>query len=67
MHSYTCCALRTLEAFGDIADFECQQEEDFPILSGKVTYQDIESAKKAVAQYNGMDMGVGTKLELVSL
>jgi RNA recognition motif. (a.k.a. RRM, RBD, or RNP domain) len=56
-----------LEAVGSISDFECHQDEDFPTLSGKVTYEEIESAKKAVAQYNGMDMGIGTKLELASV
>lgn len=57
----------TLETLGPIADFECVVDDDFPILRGKVTYEDIESAKKAVEQYNGMDMGMGTSLELSSL
>jgi hypothetical protein len=34
---------------------------------GKVTYEDIEAAKKAVEQYAGMDMGMGTQLELISV
>jgi hypothetical protein len=57
----------TLEALGEVVEFECQESDDFPVLSGKVTFEDIESAKKAVEQYNGMDMGMGTKLELVSM
>jgi hypothetical protein len=57
----------TLESIGAIADFECTEDEDFPVLNGKVTFEDIESAKKAVAQYSGMDMGMGTKLELTSV
>lgn len=56
----------TLESIGSVVDFECHQDEDFPILKGKVTFEDIEAAKKAVAQYNGMDMGMGTRLELSS-
>uniref|UniRef100_A0A6T5Z1Y3 RRM domain-containing protein n=1 Tax=Thalassionema nitzschioides TaxID=33649 RepID=A0A6T5Z1Y3_9STRA len=56
----------TLEAVGTITDFECSESEDFPILTGKVTFEDIETAKKAVEQYNGMDMGMGTALELSS-
>lgn len=56
----------TLETFGEVVSFECKQDDDFPVLRGSVTYEDIESAKKAVAQYNGMDMGMGTTLELVS-
>lgn len=58
----------TLESLGAIADFECKEDEDFPmILTGKVTFEDIESAKKAVEQYSGMDMGMGTTLELRSV
>lgn len=57
----------TLEALGPVAEFECAVDEDFPILRGTVTFEDIESAKKAVAQYNGMNMGMGTALELTSI
>lgn len=57
----------TLESLGPVADFECAEDEDFPILRGTVTFEDIETAKKAVAQYNGMDMGMGTTLELSSV
>eukprot|EP00978_Attheya_sp_CCMP212_P029830 scaffold107392_cov45-Attheya_sp.AAC.1 len=56
----------TLEALGPLVEFECTESDDFPILTGKVTFEDIETAKKAVAQYNGMDMGMGSALELVS-
>ena len=48
-------------------DFSCAPDDDFPVLKGKVTFEDIEDAKKAVAQYNGMDMGMGTALELTSV
>lgn len=57
----------TLEALGGIADFECQESEDFPILVGRVTFDDIETAKKAVEQYNGMDMGMGSAIEMTSV
>lgn len=57
----------TLEALGAIAEFECAESDDFPILEGKVTFEDLESAKKAIDQYNGMDMGMGTCLELESI
>ena len=57
----------TLESIGAVKEFECTPDDDFPILRGKVTFEDIEAAKKAVAQYNGMDMGMGTKLELASV
>lgn len=57
----------TLEAIGAVVDFECTPSDDFPILTGFVEFEDIESAKKAVQQYNGMDMGMGTSLELESV
>lgn len=57
----------TLEALGEIVEFECEASEDFPILTGKVTFSDIETAKAAIKQYNGMDMGMGTKLEVLSV
>ena len=57
----------TLEALGPIVDMQCVQDDDFPVLKGQVTFEDIESAKKAVEQYNGMDMGMGTLLEMSSL
>ncbi|GKY94197.1 hypothetical protein MPSEU_000385700 [Mayamaea pseudoterrestris] len=57
----------TLESLGSVTEFECKEDDDFPVLRGKVTYEDIEDAKKAVAQYDGMDMGMGTKLELTSV
>lgn len=57
----------TLEGVGAVAEFECAESEDFPILEGKVTFEDIDSAKAAIKQYNGMDMGMGAKLELKSV
>jgi hypothetical protein len=57
----------TLESIGAITEFECAVDDDFPILKGKVTFEDIEAAKKAVQQYNGMNMGMGTSLEMVSV
>jgi hypothetical protein len=57
----------TLESIGPIANFSCEADDDFPILRGEVTFEDIESAKKAAATYNGMNMGMGTALEMVSV
>jgi hypothetical protein len=57
----------TLEAVGAVIEFECAEDDTFPVLKGKVTFEDIETAKKAVAQYHGMDMGMGTSIELVSV
>jgi len=57
----------TLEALGEITEFDCKESDDFPILEGTVTFDDIETAKKAIEQYDGMDMGMGTALELESV
>jgi hypothetical protein len=57
----------TLEALGEVVEFECTESDDFPILMGKVTFADIESAKKAIEQYDGMNMGMGSSLELESV
>ena len=57
----------TLEALGEIEEFECVERDDFPVLEGKVTFGDIETAKKAIEQYNGMDMGMGQALEIESV
>jgi len=57
----------TLEALGEIVEFECAASDDFPILTGTVTFGDIDTAKAAITQYNGMDMGMGTKLEVKSV
>jgi hypothetical protein len=51
----------TLEVVGPIVAFECTESDDLPIWTGKVTFEDLEAAKKAVAQYNGMDMVMGTQ------
>jgi hypothetical protein len=56
----------TFEALGPVASFECVQSDDFPILEGKVEFESIESAQKAVDTYNGMDMGLETKLVLTA-
>ena len=40
----------TLEALGAVLEFEWTEDEDFPVLNRKVTFEDIETAKKAVEQ-----------------
>jgi len=57
----------TLEALGPLVSFECSASEDLPILEGIVEFEDLATAQKAVDQYNGMDMGMGTKLEFNSV
>jgi len=57
----------TLEALGELVEFECVASDDFPILTGTATFEDIETAKKAIDQYDGMDMGMGQALEMITV
>ena len=57
----------TLEALGEIAEFEVEECEDFPVLKGTAEFEDKETARKAIEQYNGMDMGMGSKIEIISV
>jgi hypothetical protein len=63
----TAACKMTLEAIGPLVEFDCKMSDELPILVGQVTFEDIEAAKKAVAQYNGMNMGMGNVLEIVSV
>ena len=57
----------TLGAFGPIAEFECAPDDDGLALVGKVTFEDVDAAKACISQYDGMDMGMGSKIEMVSV
>jgi len=55
----------TLESIGPVTDFHCETDE--LVLKGQVTFENLDDAKAAVAQYHGMDMGMGTALEMTSV
>ena len=57
----------TLEALGAIEDMTCNVSDDGISLVGQVTFESIEVAKAAIEQYDGMDMGMGDKLKMVSI
>ncbi len=57
----------TLEALGTIEDMVCNVSDDGISLVGQVTFESIEVAKAAIEQYDGMDMGMGDKLKMVSI
>jgi len=57
----------TLEALGAIEDMTCDVSEDGISLVGQVKFESIEVAKAAIEQYDGMDMGMGDKLKMVSI
>lgn len=57
----------TLQAFGPVVDIMVEESDDGMTLSGRVEYEDIATAKQAVDKYDGVDMGLGTTLELQSI
>jgi len=57
----------TLEAVGEIEDMACSESDDGVTLVGEVTFGSIDVAKAAIEQYDGMDMGVGDTLKMVSI
>lgn len=57
----------TLEGFGTVTDFSCEESDDGMTLTGRVEYSTPDEAKAAIDKYDGMDMGLGTTLELTAL
>ena len=55
---------QTLEAFGELKSLSVEMPDDPAEMScgGTCEFGSVESAKKAVAQWNGADMGLGTVL-----
>ena len=57
----------TLEALGEVVDVSCDVSDDGITLIGEVTFGSIDIAKAAIEQYDGMDMGMGDKLQMLSV
>ena len=57
----------TLETFGGLKDFTCEESEDGMSLTGRAEFETTEAAKAAIEKYDGVDMGLGTTLELQAL
>jgi hypothetical protein len=57
----------TLEAVGGIEDIYVAISDDGISLIGEVTFESVAVAKAAIEQYDGMDMGMGDKLRMVSV
>ena len=56
----------TLAAFGELASFTFEANDDGLTCSGTADYGDVALAKAAIDKYDGMDMGLGTKLEITA-
>ena len=52
----------TLQAFGPLVEFSCEDNDDGLTCSGQAEFEDAATAKAAIDKYDGMDMGLGTKL-----
>lgn len=57
----------TLAAFGELVDLSVEESDDGLTCTGRAEFGDIESAKAAIDKYDGVDMGLGTTLELQAL
>ncbi|KAL7552489.1 hypothetical protein ACHAWF_015748 [Thalassiosira exigua] len=57
----------TLEALGEVTEMACAPSDDGIALVGEVTFGSVELAKAAIDQYDGMDMGMGDTLKMVSI
>jgi hypothetical protein len=57
----------TLEALGEVVDMSCDVSDDGITLFGEVTFGSVDIAKAAIDQYDGMDMGMGDKLQMLSV
>ena len=57
----------TLAAFGELVDLSVEESDDGLTCSGRAEYEEIDSAKAAIEKYDGVDMGLGTTLELQAL
>jgi len=56
----------TLQAFGEVVEFTVEESDDGMTLGGRVEYTEVSAAKAAIDKYDGVDMGLGTQLELQS-
>jgi len=57
----------TLQTFGPLADLSIEESDDGLTLSGRAEFEEIDAAKAAIEKYDGVDMGLGTTLELQAL
>merc|ERR1711865_437424 len=51
----------------EVVDFTAEESDDGMSMGGRVTYEDVAAAKAAIDKYDGVDMGLGTTLELQAL
>jgi len=54
----------TFSALGELVEFDAQESDDGMSMQGSATFADMETAQACVTQYDGMDMGLGTAIEI---
>jgi len=57
----------TLEAFGTLKSFEWEPSDDGLSSTGQAEFEEVGQAKACIDKYDGMDMGLGTKLAFEAL
>eukprot|EP00468_Gymnochlora_sp_CCMP2014_P008666 CAMPEP_0167752472 /NCGR_PEP_ID=MMETSP0110_2-20121227/7159_1 /TAXON_ID=629695 /ORGANISM="Gymnochlora sp., Strain CCMP2014" /LENGTH=257 /DNA_ID=CAMNT_0007638095 /DNA_START=309 /DNA_END=1082 /DNA_ORIENTATION=+ len=58
----------TFEEFGEILSLDMEIPDDESLgISGVVEFDSVEAGQKAIAQWNGVDMGLGVNLSLRAL
>jgi len=57
----------TLAVFGEIVDMTWTETDDGVSSAGQVEFEEASMAKAAIDKYDGVDMGLGTSLELRAL
>jgi len=57
----------TLEGFGPLVSFEFEPNDDGMTAGGQAEYETTDAAKACIDKYDGVDMGLGTKLSFEAL
>ena len=56
----------TFGAFGEILELTVDTSDDGMSCVGQVEFDTVDAAKAAIDKYDGVDMGLGTTLELTA-
>jgi hypothetical protein len=57
----------TLSAFGEVVSVSVEEADDGLSVYGKAEFSTADAAKACIQKYDGVDMGLGTKLSFTAL
>jgi len=57
----------TLAAFGEVVSVSVEEADDGLTVYGKAEFETADAAKACIDKYDGVDMGLGTKLSFIAL